>query len=148
HPHRHGELFHQRRRAADARQEGPGAAGPALFQIDEEIIGLPMSEWQRTRRHFLKAAAGITAGTALTNRSSWAQDGHPGAGVTAWADASLTRIDSKFMITPDQAWDWNVLKAEGGPTYAGSAGWKRFMDFLIGKMPEFGAIDLDYVEIP
>jgi hypothetical protein len=52
------------------------------------------------------------------------------------------------MITPNQAWDWNVFKAQGGPTYAGSTGWKRFTDFLISKMPEFGAVDLDYVEIP
>src|SRR6266699_1243047 len=52
------------------------------------------------------------------------------------------------MITPNQAWDWNVFKAQGGPTYAGSPGWKRFTDFLISKMPEFGAVDLDYVEIP
>ena len=41
-----------------------------------------------------------------------------------------------------------MFKAEGGPTYAGSAGWKRFTDFLISKMPEFGAVDLDYVDIP
>src|SRR5215471_14308795 len=107
-----------------------------------------MSESQKTRRSFLEAAAGITAGTALTGRSLWAQGGHPGVGVGSRADASLTRINPKFMISPDQAWDWNVFKAEGGPIYAGSAGWKRFMDFLIAKMPEFGAVDLDYVEIP
>ena len=52
------------------------------------------------------------------------------------------------MITPDQAWDWNVFKSQGGPTYAGSAGWKRFTDFLISKMHGVGAVDLDYVEIP
>lgn len=52
------------------------------------------------------------------------------------------------MITPDQAWDWNVFKSKGGPTYAGSAGWKRFTDFLISKMQEFGAVDFDTVEIP
>ena len=52
------------------------------------------------------------------------------------------------MLTPEQALDWNVFKAECGPTYAGSVGWKRFTDFLISKMPEFGAVDLDYVEIP
>jgi hypothetical protein len=52
------------------------------------------------------------------------------------------------MITPDQAWDWNMFKAQGGPTYAGSAGWKRFTDFLISKVQEFGAVDLDYIEIP
>src|SRR5262245_19275721 len=112
------------------------------------MMGSPMSEWQKTRRNFLKTAAGITAGTALTRRSSWAQGSHRGAVVTDRADAALTRIDPKFMITPDQAWDWNLFKAEGGPTYAGSAGWKRFMDFLIARMPELGAVDLDYVEIP
>ena len=52
------------------------------------------------------------------------------------------------MITPDQAWDWNMFKAQGGPTYAGSTSWKRFTDFLIAKMQESGAIDLDYIEIP
>src|SRR5439155_23937 len=40
------------------------------------------------------------------------------------------------------------FKAECGPTYAGSVGWKRYTDFLISKMPQFGAVDLDYVEIP
>ena len=44
--------------------------------------------------------------------------------------------------------DWNVFKAECGPTYAGSVGWKRYTDFLVSKMPEFGAVDIDYVEIP
>ena len=52
------------------------------------------------------------------------------------------------MITPDQAWEWNAFKSQTGPTYAGSTGWKRFTDFLIAKLPEFGAVDLDYVEIP
>ena len=52
------------------------------------------------------------------------------------------------MITPEQALDWNSFKSGGGPTYAGSAGWKRFTDFLISKIQEFGAVDLDFVEIP
>jgi hypothetical protein len=52
------------------------------------------------------------------------------------------------MITPKLAWDWHMFKSECGPTYAGSAGWKRYTDFLISKMQEFGAVDLDYVEIP
>ena len=52
------------------------------------------------------------------------------------------------MITPDQAWGWASFKSQGGPTYAGGAGWKRYTDFLISKMSEFGAVDLDYVEIP
>jgi len=52
------------------------------------------------------------------------------------------------MITRDQAWDWNVFKSRGGPTYAGSAGWKRYTEFLISKMQEFGAVDFNSVEIP
>src|SRR5262249_17484709 len=27
-------------------------------------------------------------------------------------------------------------------------GWKRFTDFLVSKMTEFGAVDVDYIEIP
>ena len=51
-----------------------------------------------SRRTFLKAAAGVTAGTVL-GRRGWAQ---PGA---------FPKIDPKFMITPDQAWDWALSRA-------------------------------------
>jgi hypothetical protein len=105
-----------------------------------------MSKWRKTRRNFLKAAAGVTAGTALTRRSVWAQSGRGGA--TAQSGTAFPKIDSRLMITPDQAWEWNAFKAQGGPTYAGSVGWKRFTDFLVSKMPEFGAVDLDSVDIP
>ena len=87
-----------------------------------------------SRRSFLKAAAGVTAGAALARPQLFAP--------------AFTKISSQFMITPEQALNWNMFKAQGGPTYAGSAGWKRFTGFLISKMPEFGAVDLDYVEIP
>ena len=93
------------------------------------------------RRTFLKAAASVTAGTILTGGTQWAQSNRSGA-------ANGSKIDSKFMISPDLAWDWNVFKSKGGPTYAGSSGWKRYTDFLISKAQEFGAVDFDYVEIP
>jgi len=86
------------------------------------------------RRTFLKAAAGVAAGTVLGRRAD--------------AAAAFPKIDSQFMITPDLAWDWNVFKSKGGPTYAGGAGWKRYTDFLVAKMQEFGAVDFDSVEIP
>src|SRR5215469_7595376 len=92
------------------------------------------------RRSFLKAAASVTAGTVLTGGTEWAQNSH--------ADSTFPRINPQLMITPDQAWDWNVFKSRGGPTYSGSAGWKRYTDFLVSKMREFGAVDFDYVEIP
>ena len=92
------------------------------------------------RRTFLKAAAGVAAGTALTGGTQWAQTGQA-------PTATFPKIHSPWMMTPDQAWDWHVFKGRGGPTYAGSAGWKRFTDFLISKMQEFGAVDFDSVEI-
>jgi hypothetical protein len=77
----------------------------------------------------------------LTRQSLW-------GAAAAQPDRTFPKIDPQLMITPDQAWDWNLFKAQGGPTYAGSTGWKRYTDFLISKMAELGAVDLDYVEIP
>src|SRR5262245_13098216 len=85
-----------------------------------------------SRRTFLKAAAGVVAGARSIQRPA----------------GSFPKIDQRLMITPQEAWDWHVFKSECGPTYAGSAGWKRFTDFLISRMQEFGTVDLDYVEIP
>lgn len=79
----------------------------------------------------------------LAGERLWAQ-----TALARKAAASAAKIHQPFMITPKQVLDWHVFKAECGPTYAGSTGWKRYTDFLITKMPEFGAIDLDYVEIP
>jgi hypothetical protein len=104
-----------------------------------------MSERRKSRRNFLKSAAGVTAGTILNGQLSWAEDSQPRTGD---AEGIFPKNNRRLMITPDQAWDWNAFKAEGGPTYAGSTGWKRYTDFLISKMMEFGAVDLDYVEIP
>src|SRR5690349_19886431 len=96
-----------------------------------------MSESKRAgRRTFLKAAAGVAAGAVAVRRTAWGESG------------ALTKIRGEFMITPQQAWEWNVFKSQGGPTYAGGAGWKRYTDFLIAKLQELGAQDLDYIEIP
>jgi len=86
------------------------------------------------RRRFLQAAAALTAGTALAPQTR--------------AAAPLLKIHAPFLITPDQAWEWNLFKSQGGPTYAGSAGWKRYTDFLISQAHALGAVDFDSVEIP
>ena len=88
--------------------------------------------------------AGAAAAALFVRDSSWGQ----GKAAKAASVDFSPQINPHFMITPDQAWDWASFKSQGGPTYAGSAGWKRYTDFLISKMPEFGAVDLDYVEIP
>lgn len=97
-----------------------------------------------SRRGFLRDAAGAAAGTVLTGQSLWAQ----GNSTAPASNHAFPKIDPQRMITPDQAWDWNMFKAQGGPTYAGSAGWKRYTDFLVAKMAELGAVDLDFVDIP
>jgi hypothetical protein len=89
-----------------------------------------------SRRTFLQAAAGVAAGTWFGRR------------LLAASAPAFPKINPPYMITPNEAWDWHVFKSECGPTYAGSAGWKRFTDFLVSKLPPFGAVDLDYVEIP
>jgi hypothetical protein len=82
------------------------------------------------RRDFLAAAAGTMMAAP------------------AHAAAPAMRIERQHMITPSQALEWNIFKAAGGPTYAGGAGWQRYTDFLLKKLPQFGAVDLDHVDIP
>ncbi len=112
---------------------------------------LPNNPQERTheatgssRRDFLKTA-GVAAGAALIPELVWAQ-GKPASATNH--NSTFPQIDQKLMIKPDQAWEWASFKSKCGPTYAGGTGWKRYTDFLISKMPEFGAVDLDYVEIP
>src|SRR5438046_32864 len=97
-----------------------------------------------SRRTFLKTAAGVSAGTMLMRDPLWAQGAPAGKAATS----AFPKIHQPFMMTPKQALDWNLFKAECGPTYAGSVGWKRYTDFLVSKLPEFGAVDLDYIDIP
>src|SRR5215467_11498579 len=90
-----------------------------------------------SRRTFLKTAAGVAAGTLLGRTSLAAQA------------RQVAHINPKFLITPQTALEWNTFKAaECGPTYAGSAGWKKFTDHLVAKMHEFGAVDFEYIDMP
>src|SRR3954470_19600545 len=90
---------------------------------------------QLSRRNFLKTAAGASAGAMLIRQPLWA------AGAPASRVSAIARINQPFMQTPKTFLEWNTFKAQGGPTYAGSVGWKRYTDFLLSKMPQFGAVD-------
>ena len=94
-----------------------------------------------SRRDFLKTATGTAAGAALARIPLGAQ----GAGASG--THPFPGIDPKLLMTPDLAWEWAVFKAEGGPTYAGSAGWKRFNDFLVSKAQTFGLVDFVSVDV-
>lgn len=63
-------------------------------------------------------------------------------GGQAGPEQYLTKINSKFMITPDQAQEWHRFKDQGGPTYSGNASWQSFMAFLEKKLTEYGVKDL------
>jgi hypothetical protein len=91
-----------------------------------------------SRRTFLKAAAGITAGTVLAPRTLLAGGAATGSGVRG--------IDPARLFPPKQILEWHRFKASCGPTYTGSAGWKKFTDFVFEKLPAYGAVDLDHVE--
>src|SRR6476620_10602512 len=80
-----------------------------------------------SRRDFLKTA-GVTAGAVMMGESLWAA-GSP-MPVTNFKFA-FPKINQQLMITPAQALEWATFKAKCGPTWAGSAGWKQFTDFLI-----------------
>lgn len=99
---------------------------------------------QPSRRSFLKSA-GIGASAVLMQESlfSYAKTARAAA-----SSGAFPQINRNFMMTADRAWEWAMFKSQGGPTYAGSTGWKRYTDFLISKATELGAVDLDYVEIP
>ena len=91
-----------------------------------------------SRRTFLKAAAGITAGTVLAPRSLLAAGAATGGGVRG--------VDPSHLFSPKQILEWHRFKAACGPTYTGSAGWKKFTDFVFDKLPTYGAVDLDHVD--
>ncbi len=102
-----------------------------------------------SRRKFLEAAAGVTAGTVLGRRPLAAQSGRAGEAAAARSDPTLSRIDpavhdharSGVGLEPVQSPGRSHLRRQHR---AGSA----LHDFLVSKMQEFGAVDLDYVEIP
>jgi len=61
-----------------------------------------------SRRTFLKAAAGLTAGTAVSGSQLWAQ----GRAASASSTASVGGIRPSFLITPRQALDWHLFKSQ------------------------------------
>ena len=54
----------------------------------------------------------------------------------------LTTINSAFMITPDEAQEWHVLKDKGGPTFSGNESWRSYMAFLEMKLKNCGVVDI------
>jgi len=60
----------------------------------------------------------------------------------------LTRINHAIMIRPKQALQRAMFKSQVGPTYTGSPGGNRWLDFIETTMQEFGAVDLFIQDLP
>ena len=52
------------------------------------------------------------------------------------------------MIRPEQALQWAVFKSQVGPTYTGSPGGNKWLNFIETTMQEFGAVDLFIQDLP
>jgi hypothetical protein len=51
-------------------------------------------------------------------------------------------LDKRFMPAADEIQNWHVFKDAGGPTFAGSPSWKRYMAFLEENFRASGLIDI------
>ena len=97
-----------------------------------------------SRRDFLRTAAGVAASTALSRTLLGAQGPYA---IGTNRTHPVPPINQKLLMTPAQALEWAKFKAEGGPTYAGSAGWKRFNDFLVSKSRSSALVDIESVDV-
>ncbi len=87
------------------------------------------------RRTFIRglgAAVSLAPGVTLTTAR---------ADVAATAD--LTKVNPKFMASPQEVHAWHVAKdSKGGPTMTGSPSWKNYLEILEKGLREAGAVDL------
>jgi len=54
----------------------------------------------------------------------------------------ITTINPRFMVTPQEAQEWQELKDKSGPTYSGSPSWKNYLAFLEEKLKQYGVVDI------
>jgi len=54
----------------------------------------------------------------------------------------ITTINPKFMVTPDEAFQWHLYKDKAGPTYSGNPSWKSYMAFLEEKLKQCGVVNI------
>src|SRR5437763_16969629 len=95
-----------------------------------------------------KGALGFASVTLLASALAATALAADQADKAARISAAITKVNNRFMMTKQMAMDWNYYKAQAGPTYAGSPGWKSYTDFLVSTAQEFGLIDIDTVDAP
>lgn len=54
---------------------------------------------------------------------------------------ALAKLDPRWLVTPSEALAWHRYR-DNGPTYAGDPNWHKFMQFVEGKLKEYGCKDI------
>lgn len=104
--------------------------------------------WEGNMRALGAASAAIGSCMLLISVLTVPGYGQSAPGQRSKPNPALTHINPNFMITPEQALKWAAFKGQIGPTYPGSEGGMKFLNFIETTMQEFGAVDLFFQDIP
>jgi hypothetical protein len=113
---------------------------------DAQSVGHPLlrTGGSEMKRSALSAVATFGLACSMLMGSAYAGDQDGEHDLSRY----LTHINPKFMITPQQAFDWARFKSKIGPTYGGTSGAMEWMNFIETNMQEFGAVDLVIQDMP
>jgi hypothetical protein len=59
----------------------------------------------------------------------------------------INRVKPEYCITAEQALEWHQAKAAFGPTYAGSSGWLKYMEYLEPRFKAAGLVDASHIDV-
>jgi len=54
----------------------------------------------------------------------------------------FTNLNPDWMVTPEEAYEWAMVKDSNLPTLTGSPEWRNYLGFLEEKLLEYGAVDV------
>ena len=55
--------------------------------------------------------------------------------------SSLTNLRSEWLVTPEEARTWALIKNDNLPTLTGSPEWVNYMSFLETTLDTYGVVD-------
>ena len=57
-------------------------------------------------------------------------------------NTALQQVNPAFLPSADEIQAWHKFKDEGGPTYAGSPAWHRYVSFVEERLKGYGVVDM------
>ena len=57
-------------------------------------------------------------------------------------DDTFTNLNPEWVVTPDEAYEWAMVKDANLPTLTGSPEWLNYLGFLEEKLLEYGVVDV------